>query len=99
MCKKVCLIGIVFFSFFSITVFAQQTEISENAKLQIEDCLDGDVNACYEVGIRYDSGDGVSQDFTQSTYYYEKGCAGGHAPRVITLRLLMMMEKVSSKIM
>ena len=77
--KNLVSLTIISSSLLSFSVAAQSTGISEEAQLEIDQCLDGNFADCHEVGMRYDSGDDVPQDFEKSASYYAKGCQGGNS--------------------
>ena len=42
-------------------------------------CLNGNADSCYELGVNYENGNGVSKDQAQAAVYYKKSCEGGNA--------------------
>ena len=76
--KNLVVLTIISSSLLSLSVAALATGISEEAQLEIDQCLDGNLSACHEVSMRYEFGDDVPLDFEKSASYCAKGCYSGH---------------------
>ena len=67
---------------FAALIIDGTTEYSKDNKIKamnlwIQACDGGDMEGCYFAGIRYDEGDGVSQDRVKARELYTKSCNGG----------------------
>ena len=65
---KIIFTTLISLTLFSVNTSAQDRKYSTQAKTEIQQCEDGDASICYEVGVRYDNGDGVPQDYEKSAF-------------------------------
>ena len=50
-------------------------EVSPEIARLIQGCDSNDADSCFDLGVRYDDGQGVKQDYSKATTYYEKACS------------------------
>ena len=56
----------------------QDAEGQEAERLRLS-CDDGNATACNDLGLLYQNGEGVTQDYTRAASLYEIACNGGYA--------------------
>ncbi|MEE3745253.1 tetratricopeptide repeat protein [Campylobacter porcelli] len=59
--------------FFGVVV----AEDLDPKKLEIS-CDNGDMDACYNLGVLYDDGNGVKQNYQKAAKLYQKSCDNNH---------------------
>ena len=70
--KKLLILWLVTFS---SVLFAQKSTTSSVKELERE-CNSNIVNSCLILGIKYENGDGLSQDKLKASELYQKACDG-----------------------
>ena len=73
--KKITLLLAFLLGIISATCFAQENDISKLTKLAEQ----GDVEAQNELGVCYDNGDGVPQNYDEAKKWFGKAAAQGYA--------------------
>jgi TPR repeat protein len=58
---------------------------AENFNALLQQAMDGDAKAEYEVGYRYDLGQGVEQNFKTAAYWYQRSSDQNYMPAKINL--------------
>ncbi|RUS78417.1 hypothetical protein EGW08_013831 [Elysia chlorotica] len=53
-------------------------------------CILGNMSACFNLGLCYETGSGVPQDETKAVYFYQKAAEGGHKMAMYNLGLLCL---------
>jgi len=81
--KRVILSAVVLSLFLAFPAFAGNT--SESLLKRAES---GDAAACYDLGLKYNSGDGVAQDYKKAAEWYEKAAGKGNTAAEYDLGLI-----------
>ena len=50
-------------------------EVSPEIARLVQGCDSNDAVSCFDLGVRYDDGQGVKQDYSKAATYYEKACS------------------------
>ncbi|XP_059174849.1 uncharacterized protein LOC131954993 [Physella acuta] len=56
-------------------------------------CLLGNTSACFNLGLCYETGSGVSQDLEKAEHYYNIAAKAGHSMALFNLGLMYLKEK------
>ena len=53
--------------------------LDDKVKSLEKDCNGGNAGACVDLGLMYDNGEGVKQDYKKAVEFFQKACDGGDA--------------------
>ena len=84
--KALCLITVMVCLMFASMCFASTDE--EYVKSLERDALNGDAEAQTILGIRYEDGDGVEQNYAKAREWYEKAANQGHVDAQLFLGIM-----------
>ncbi|GFN77663.1 Death ligand signal enhancer [Plakobranchus ocellatus] len=59
-----------------------------------QSCFMGNLSACFNLGLCYETGSGVPQDEAKAAFYYQKAARGGHKMALYNLGLMCLRQPV-----
>ncbi|HNY10361.1 MAG TPA: tetratricopeptide repeat protein [Candidatus Wallbacteria bacterium] len=90
--KKIIFLSVILSLLYVLPVFAGDT--SENI---MKRAAGGDAEACYNLGVMYNSGNGVGQDYKKAVEWYEKAAAQGDSRAEYDLGIINIGGQLGSR--